>query len=59
MNVTWRSFELDPSAPAEREGDNATRLAEKYGVTVEQAKEMHQRVTDAASGEGLPFHLAL
>ncbi|MGO9821789.1 MAG: DsbA family oxidoreductase, partial [Solirubrobacteraceae bacterium] len=57
VNVTWRSFELDPSAPPEREGDSATRLAEKYGITVERAKEMHQRVTDAASGEGLPFRL--
>jgi predicted DsbA family dithiol-disulfide isomerase len=27
VHVTWRSFELDPSAPAEREGDRAARLA--------------------------------
>lgn len=57
VNVTWRSFELDPSAPPEREGDSATSLAQKYGITVERAKEMHQRVTDAAAGEGLPFRL--
>ena len=57
VNVTWRSFELDPSAPHEREGDSATSLAQKYGITVERAKEMHQRVNDAASGEGLPFRL--
>lgn len=57
VNVTWRSFELDPSAPHEREGDSATSLAQKYGITVERAREMHQRVTDAASGEGLPFRL--
>jgi predicted DsbA family dithiol-disulfide isomerase len=57
VTVTWRSFELDPSAPHEREGDNATRLAEKYGTTVEQAREMGRKVTDAAAGEGLDFHL--
>jgi predicted DsbA family dithiol-disulfide isomerase len=57
VRVTWRSFELDPSAPREREGDNATRLAEKYGITVERAREMGRTVTEAAAGEGLDFHL--
>ena len=33
VHVTWRSFELDPSAPSEREGERAARLAEKYGMT--------------------------
>jgi len=55
VHVTWRSFELDPSAPAERAGDRAERIAEKYGVTVEHARAMGQRVTDAAAGEGLEF----
>ena len=55
VRVTWRSFELDPSAPHEREGHRATRLAEKYGITVERAKEMERTVTDAAAGEGLDF----
>jgi predicted DsbA family dithiol-disulfide isomerase len=54
-NVTWRSFELDPTAPAERTGDRAERLAEKYGMTVEQARAAEQRLTDVAAGEGLPF----
>jgi predicted DsbA family dithiol-disulfide isomerase len=57
VRVTWRSFELDPAAPHEREGDRATRLAEKYGITVERAKEMERTVTDAAAGEGLDFRL--
>jgi predicted DsbA family dithiol-disulfide isomerase len=55
MRVTWRSFELDPSAPREREGDRATRLAAKYGLTVERAREMEQHLTDMAAGEGLDF----
>ncbi len=57
VRVTWRSFELDPSAPREREGDGATRLAEKYGIPVERAREMQRQVTDAAAGEGLDFRL--
>jgi predicted DsbA family dithiol-disulfide isomerase len=55
VRVTWRAFELDPDAPHERTGDRAARLAEKYGITVERAREMEQTVTDAAAGEGLDF----
>jgi predicted DsbA family dithiol-disulfide isomerase len=55
VRVTWRSFELDPAAPHEREGDRATRLAEKYGMSVEQAREMERQMTDTAAGEGLTF----
>jgi predicted DsbA family dithiol-disulfide isomerase len=55
VRVTWRSFELDPSAPREREGDRAARLAEKYGMTLEQAQAAERQLTDVASGEGLDF----
>jgi predicted DsbA family dithiol-disulfide isomerase len=55
VRVRWRSFELDPAAPAEREGDRAARLAEKYGMTVERAREMEQQMTETAAGEGLDF----
>ena len=59
VRVTWRSFELDPSAPAEREGDRAERLAEKYGMTVERAHEMERSMTETAASEGLDFRLDL
>jgi predicted DsbA family dithiol-disulfide isomerase len=49
VNVTWRSFELDPDAPHERDGDRAERLAQKYGMTVEQAREAEHAVV---AGEG-------
>jgi predicted DsbA family dithiol-disulfide isomerase len=55
VNVTWRSFELDPGAPHERTGDRAERLARKYGMTVGQAHEAEQRLTAVAAGEDLPF----
>ena len=55
VNVTWRSFELDPEAPAEREGDRAEHLARKYGMSAEQAKESEAQMTATAAGEGLDF----
>ena len=55
VQVTWRSFELDPYAPHENEHDAATHLAEKYGTTREEALAMHARMTEAAAGDGLEF----
>jgi predicted DsbA family dithiol-disulfide isomerase len=55
VRVRWRSFELDPGAPHERLGDRAEMLAQKYGMTVEQAREAEQRLTGVAAEEGLEF----
>jgi predicted DsbA family dithiol-disulfide isomerase len=55
VRVTWRSFELDPEAPQERVGDRAEHLAQKYGMSVQRAREAEQQLTEVASGEGLPF----
>ena len=61
VEVTWRSFELDPDAPPSpaEGGGSAARLAAKYGVPVAQAEAMEARVTDVAAGEGLDFRLDL
>jgi predicted DsbA family dithiol-disulfide isomerase len=56
VTLTWRSFELDPGAPAEREGDLAAHLASKYGSSVEQARARHAQMTELAAAEGLDFH---
>jgi predicted DsbA family dithiol-disulfide isomerase len=55
VNVRWRSFELDPGAPAEREGDMATTLARKYGKTREEALRMFTQLTEVAAAEGLEY----
>jgi len=55
VEVVWRSFELDPTAPAEREGGYAQNLASKYGTTVERAQEMIDSMTATAAAEGLAF----
>jgi len=56
VTVRWHSFELDPQAPPEREGDNAGNLARKYGTSREQAVEMLDRMTALAAEDGLEFH---
>ena len=53
--VTWRSFELDPQAPAEREHDGASHLAQKSGMCRQEALAMQARMTETAAGEGLEF----
>jgi predicted DsbA family dithiol-disulfide isomerase len=55
VTVTWRSFELDPDAPAERVGDRAEYLARKTGWSVEQAQAMQDRLTRLAADEGLAY----
>ncbi len=55
VTVTWRSFELDPGAPAEREGELAAHLASKYGSSVEQARARQAQLAEVAAAEGLDF----
>src|SRR3954447_22785058 len=56
VEITWRSFELDPSAPAVREHGASEHLAAKYGMSVEQAEASHAQMTDLAAQEGLEYH---
>ncbi|HVY46749.1 MAG TPA: DsbA family oxidoreductase, partial [Minicystis sp.] len=57
VDVVWRAFELDPSAPRVRagEGTYAERLARKYGTSAAQAEAMIRRMVDAAAADGLDF----
>jgi predicted DsbA family dithiol-disulfide isomerase len=57
VEVVWRAFELDPSAPAVQAEDNATRLAQKYGRTRDQAVAMMKQTSTIAADEGLDFDL--
>jgi predicted DsbA family dithiol-disulfide isomerase len=59
VHVTWRSFELDPTAPSERPGDGAQALADKYGMSRDEALAAQQRLADVAAGEGLAFRFDL
>jgi predicted DsbA family dithiol-disulfide isomerase len=59
VRVVWRSFELDPPATRVREGARAARVAQKYGMSIEQARAAEQRMVDAAAGDGLDFRFDL
>jgi predicted DsbA family dithiol-disulfide isomerase len=57
VDVVWRAFELDPSAPRVRDGSQsyAERLASKYGTQPVQAQGMIDRMVDTAAADGLEF----
>jgi predicted DsbA family dithiol-disulfide isomerase len=56
VDVIWRAFELDPGSPVLMEGDLASHLAAKYGMTHEQAVASQERLSAIAGEEGLEFH---
>lgn len=55
IEVVWRSFQLDPSAPAVPVETVAESLGRKYGGGVEGGKAMIDRVEAVAAEEGLLF----
>ena len=57
LDITWRSFELDPQAPARRDEPLVQHLASKYRVPVTQAEAMNARLTGEARKEGLELRL--
>jgi predicted DsbA family dithiol-disulfide isomerase len=57
VTVRWRSFELDPGAPAERAVSGPEHLAAKYGISVEQARANNERLEAMAALEGLDLRL--
>ena len=59
VGVSWRSFELDPSAPRHNHesGDLADRLASKFGVSRAEAQALNQRMEATARRDGLEYHL--
>jgi predicted DsbA family dithiol-disulfide isomerase len=58
VEVTWRSFELDPDAPRVPDGTMAARLGRKYGMPPEVAAQKLVDMDATADAEGLAFHLA-
>ena len=58
VHVIWRSFELDPDSPRQLPGTLEEMLAQKYGVTPQEAAAMNARVTAVAKEVGLEYRLA-
>jgi predicted DsbA family dithiol-disulfide isomerase len=56
VEVSYHSFELDPSAPPEQDGDIHDHLAAKYGMTRAEAQAKHRQMTAMAAADGWDFH---
>jgi predicted DsbA family dithiol-disulfide isomerase len=55
VEILWRSFQLDPSAPTEPTETVAEALGRKYGGGPEAGRQMIDRVEAVAAEEGLLF----
>ncbi len=57
VEVIWRSFQLDPNAPAEYPGSVNDMLVETRGYDRRDVESMQVQITALAAQEGLEFHL--
>lgn len=57
VQLTWRAFELDPSAPPVRDGapSYAQRLATKYGRSLTEGQAMIDRMVETGAKDGIAF----
>ncbi|QST00415.1 DsbA family oxidoreductase [Pontibacillus sp. ALD_SL1] len=55
IDIQFKSFELDPNAPVNSNQTTNEKLAEKYGKTLEEAKQMTANMTEQAAAVGLDF----
>ncbi|HEY4630399.1 MAG TPA: DsbA family oxidoreductase [Blastococcus sp.] len=58
VEVVWRSFQLDPSAPEGETVPTLAALAAKFGRPVDEVRAMQAHVEEIAAGEGLRYDLA-
>lgn len=58
VTVIYRSFELDPSAPADETVPTVELLAGKYGMTATQAQDAQRQMEERAAQDGLTFRMA-
>lgn len=56
IDISYRSFELDPYASYETISTTKERVAQKYGYTSEQAQQMIDNVTKYAKSVGLDYN---
>lgn len=57
VDVVYRSFELDPSAPAGVTTPTVELLASKYGMTTQQAEDAQRQMEQRAAQDGLTFRM--
>ena len=57
VEVTYRSFELDPSVPKDVTTPTVGMLASKYGMTADQARDAQRKMEERAAQDGLTFRM--
>ena len=57
VQVVYRSFELDPSAPRGMTTPTAEMLAEKYRMSPDEARQAQRQMEERASADGLTFRM--
>lgn len=57
VEIVYRSFELDPSAPRHGSELSTGVIARKYGRSEAEMRQMQQQLMDTAAGEGLAMRL--
>lgn len=55
--MTYRCFELDPTAERDIKDNMYEKLSKKYGMTIEQAKANTQNMVQMARNAGLEFNI--
>jgi predicted DsbA family dithiol-disulfide isomerase len=58
VEVVYRSFQLDPSAPPGEGEPTVGMLARKYGMSPEQAEQTQRQMEQRAAADGLDYRLA-
>lgn len=58
VNVVYRSFELDPSAPPGVTTPTVELLANRYGMSVQRANDIQRQMEQRAAQDGLEFRMA-
>lgn len=58
VQVVYRSFELDPTAPQGVTTPTVERLAEKYGMSPSDADKAQRQMEERAAADGLTFRMA-
>lgn len=56
LEITWKSFQLDPTLPEKQELSQEQYLVERKGIPKEQVENMLQQLTQTAKAAGLDFN---
>jgi predicted DsbA family dithiol-disulfide isomerase len=57
VEIEWRSFQLNPDMETDTEANINEYLAKTKGWSLDEARQMNERVTNMAAEEGLEYHM--